>query len=101
VKPVVLEFVGGNWDGRSLSTDSDDQQEALLAAACYEICHHGSIGEECAGLSNDAVTFARTHGWAVPKEARWHGIHHYLVTERRETQKEIVVKLSHTPAASL
>lgn len=100
MKPIVLQFVGGYWDGKSLSTDSADQEEALLAAACYEMSHHGAIGGECGALSDDAVTFARIHGWTAPKEGTLHGNHRYLVSERRETVDEIVVRLRHAPAGS-
>ena len=97
MKPVVLTFVGGYWNGKSLKMDSDDKEESLLAAACYEMTHHGSPGEECTGLSEDAVTFARVHGWATPEEGGLQGDHRYMVTERRETLSEIVITLSEVP----
>ena len=65
--------------------------------ACYELAHHGAIGAECAGMSDDAVTFARLHGWAAAKEAGLQGAHRYRVTERRETEREIVIKLGQEP----
>jgi hypothetical protein len=67
--------------------------------ACYEMTYHGAIGAECAGMSDDAVTFARLHGWAPAKEAGLHGAHRYRVTERRETEREIVVKFGHEPTS--
>jgi hypothetical protein len=48
-------------------------------------------------MSDDAVTFARLHGWAAAKEAGLQGTHRYRVTERRETEWEIVIKLGHEP----
>jgi len=94
MKPVALEFVGGYWGGKTLRTDSADLQEVLLAAACYETSHHGAIGQRCDRLSEYAVRFARIHGWPAAREASWWGDHRYLVTERRETKDEIVVKFS-------
>jgi hypothetical protein len=76
-----------------LRTDSADLEEVLLAAACYETCHHGAIGEGCAGLSEYAVSFARNHGWPAATKGGWQGAHRYAVTEHRETESEIVVKL--------
>ena len=99
MRSVVLEFVGGYWEGRSLRTDSADQEEALLAAACYEASHHGAIGGECAALSDDAVMYARIHGWQESKDGNFRGTHRYLVTERRETESEIVVQFRHLPLA--
>ena len=99
MKTIVLEFAGGYWEGKSLNTDSADQEEAFLAAACYEMSHHGAIGGECAALSDDAVTYARIHGWPRSQEGTLRGDHRYLVTERRETEGEIVVRLRHVPVA--
>jgi hypothetical protein len=99
MKPVVLEFVGGYWGGKTLRTDSADLEEVLLAAACYETCHHGVIGEGCAGLSEYAVGFARKHGWPAASNGGWQGTHRYSVTEHRETEDEIVVRLTHAAAA--
>jgi len=95
MKPIILEFVGGPWDGKTLRTDSADQEEVWLAAGCYEMCHHGAIGGECVGLSGDAAMFAQRHGWEAAKQRNWHRDHRYLVAERREreteTETEIVV----------
>ena len=98
MKPVVLTFVGGYWDGKTLKMDSRDQEESLLAAACYEMTHHGRLGEECVGLSEDAITYARVHGWPTPEEGGLQGNHRYMVTERRETLDQIVITLSEVPA---
>ena len=97
MKPMVLEFVGGYWDGKTLRTDSPDYEEQLLAAGCYEMSHHGAIGGECVELSYDAVGFARRHGWLAAEEASLCGDHRYLVAERRETETEIVVTFKYHP----
>lgn len=91
MKPLVLEFIGGHWDGRILRTDSSDYEEQLLAAACYEMSHHGAVGGGCVGLANDAGSFARRHGWAVADDAvSWEG-DRYSVAEHRETETEIIL----------
>ena len=95
MKPIVLEFVGGYWDGKSLRNDSPDQEEEFLTAGCYEMSHHGAIGAECVGLSEDAVIFARKHGWEAARDTPWCGDHRYLVTERRETEKEIIITFTY------
>lgn len=97
MKPVVLVFVGGYWNGKTLRTDSPDREEQFLASGCYEMSHHGAIGGECVGLSDAAVNFARTHGWEAEKEASLRGDHRYLVTEFRETETERIVKFKHNP----
>ena len=70
-----------------------------MAAACYEKSHHGAIGGQCAALSEYAVVYARVHGWRDSNEGTLRGTHRYVVTERRETESEIVIKLRHSPVA--
>ena len=41
MKPIILEFVGGCWDGKTLRTDSPDDEEQLVAAACYDPTNRG------------------------------------------------------------
>jgi hypothetical protein len=97
MKPVVLRFTEGCFDGRALRTDSTDQEEVWLAAACYETCHHGEIGRECFAPACDVNAFARRHGWEAAKETDLHRHLRYLVTERRETATEIVVTFEYGP----
>ena len=97
MKPIVLNFLGGDWDGRSMRSDSPDQEEAFLAAGCYEMSHHGMVGSECVGLSDDAAAFAQNHGWDAAKGVSKGDGHHYRVCERRETETEIIVTLRSVP----
>ncbi len=97
MKPIVLEFVGGYWDGKTLRTDSADGEEPLLAAACYEMSHHGAIGSECVELSFDAAGFSQRHGWTTAEEDVFRGNRRYFVTERRETETEIVITFKYDP----
>jgi hypothetical protein len=97
MKPVELDFVGGFWNGRSLRTDSPDQEEAFLARGCYEMSHHGTVGAEVVGLSADAIAFARHHGWDAAREAGLNGAHRYVVSEYRETENDIVISFRHDP----
>jgi hypothetical protein len=91
MRPVVLEFIGGAWDGKCLRTDSSDREEALLAAECYEMSHHGLVGATCAGFSVDAAAYARDHFWPLQDGVSWHEQYRYRVVERHETENEIVV----------
>jgi hypothetical protein len=97
MKRIVLEFAGGPWDGKALRTDSRDREEVWLAAACYELSHHGAIGGQYDGPSGDAASFARRHGWPAAAESRRRGGHRYLVKERRETEEELVVTFKYKP----
>jgi hypothetical protein len=97
MKPIVLTFVGGFWDGRSLHSDSDDPEEMYLVSGCYEMSHHGKIGSEAVGLSGDAIAYAQHHGWDAARQAGLGGSHRYVVSEYRETEEEITITFQHDP----
>ena len=97
MKPVILGFMGGIWDGKSLRTDSSDQEEAWLAAGCYEMSHHGEIGAECYGLAVETTAYTRNHRWPTDETGLGGRHHRYVVSERRETADEVVVILMHAP----
>jgi len=97
MKPVVLHFVGGFWNGRSLRSDSNDPEEMFLVSGCYEMSHHGTVGSEVAGLSGDAVAYARHHGWTAARDAGLEGAHRYVVSEYRETEAEITITFQQCP----
>ena len=102
MKSITLGFIGGIWDGKSLRTGSSDQEEAWLAAGCYEMSHHGEIGAECYGLAVETTAYARNHHWPMSKEGSKEGgmggqHHRYVVSERRETAEEVVITFMHAP----
>ncbi len=100
MKTIVFQFLGGPWDGRTLHTDSTEREETLLATACYETSHHGTIGGECLGLLADEETFARRHNWAGAPEDDVPENHGYVVEERCETETEITIKFIHRPTGN-
>ena len=95
MKAIIIEFIEGPWHGRALRTDSTDREEVWLAAAYYEMSHHGAIGERCDGLCCDAVNFARRHGWLANEDDTPREGDHYLVAERRETEMKIHVSFKY------
>lgn len=96
MKPILVEFVGGPLDGKTLCTDSSDREEMWLATACYEMSHHGAIGEECGPLC-DATDFAQRHGWLAAKTIYLHDQTRYLVAERRETKSGVFITFEFDP----
>lgn len=49
------------------------------------------LGGVCAALSNDAMRFARGHGWvSFDEDSSWKD-NPYCVVEHRETETEIIV----------
>jgi hypothetical protein len=49
------------------------------------------------GLSEDAIIYARLHGWNAATEAALQGDHRYRVTEHRETARENIIILEYQP----
>jgi hypothetical protein len=49
------------------------------------------------GLSEDAIIYARLHGWKAATEAALQGDHRYRVTEHRETVRENIITLEYQP----
>jgi hypothetical protein len=44
MKRILLEFIGGPWDGMNLCNDSPDRNEASLAVQCYLRSNNGRKG---------------------------------------------------------
>ena len=98
MKPIVLKFVGGFWDGKTMRSDSPDQEEVFLATTCYEQSHHGLVGSESVGLLDSAVDFAQRHGWNAKEKMSSAGEQRYRVSEHRETETEITIVFRHDPS---
>jgi hypothetical protein len=88
MKRIVLEFHGGHLDGRTLDSQSDDTDEALLAVAYYCITSQGTVGET---LHAVPVASRLTEFKAI----RTHRDGEYGVTYRREQQTQVLVRLAH------
>jgi hypothetical protein len=80
MKRILLEFIGGSWDGMNLDNDSPDKIEASLAARQYLLSNCGSKGAAIVLPSDYAV---RSHGL---DECR------YRVTNRTEIGDEVLVR---------
>ena len=80
MRRILLEFIGGSWDGMNLCNDSPDRIEASLAARQYLLSNCGSEGAAIVLPSDYAV---RSHG---SDECR------YRVTNRTEIGDEVLVR---------
>lgn len=89
---VLLEFVGGYWDGKFLDNESDDGMEAELANGYYRMTDGGTVGKGFGELAPEAVEFAQVRGWQAEEKAGLGGNHAYLVVERLEEDNEILVR---------
>jgi hypothetical protein len=80
MKRILLEFIGGSWDGMNLCNDSPDRIEANLAAQQYLLSNCGSEGAVVVLPSNYAVRSQSAAG------------DRYRVTNRTEVGDEVLVR---------
>jgi hypothetical protein len=80
MKPTILEFVGGAWDGRKLSAASPDSVEATLAAYALRMTDNGR--------RDQAVNMPGEHAPGFSGST-------YVVTDRTVGNREVVVRLVH------
>lgn len=83
IRRVILEFVGGPWDGMNLHNESSDRLEAQLAAYCYLTTEKGTRGRTVLLPSSYAIR--RSHSTADQ----------YEVAERTERDEEVLVRFRH------
>jgi hypothetical protein len=92
---VLLEFVGGYWDGKFLDNESDDGMEAQLANGYYRQTGDGAVGQGFSGVSPEAAEFAQIRGWQAEEDPALAADHAYQVVERLEEDDEILVRFQY------
>jgi hypothetical protein len=97
MKRMLLQFIGGYWDGKTLDTASSDPTETWLAGAYYWLTNEATVGTTFQGLSRATRDFFEKHSWRFPKEMGRTGTHVFRVTERIEEHGQIVVKSESSP----
>ncbi len=93
MKRFVLEFLGGDWDGRCLDSQSTDHDEVVLAQVLYFKTQDGTIGKGFSELTEKAIAFAQKRGWmedGSPSKG-----HDYRVIERRDEGDRTRLRLKH------
>jgi hypothetical protein len=81
VERIILEFIGGSWDGMNLHSPSDDPVEAALAERIYlGACRNGK-GRQVVMPANYATQRGGRPGLR------------YFVTGQTKSQEEILVRL--------
>jgi hypothetical protein len=81
MKPFILEFIGGCWDGMNLCSESPDPVEVKLAKACYAETWSGTFGKITVVPSEYATQRGSQPG------------NRYVVTNRVDHDGEVLVRL--------
>jgi hypothetical protein len=79
MKRIIIEFSGGNMDGKRYDTEAPEVADREAAVTCYQRTKEGKDG---------AVEFARPSDGA----SKWQ---RYKVTGRRENDARIVVMMQY------
>lgn len=90
--PYIIEFVGGPHDGKHVSSDSENANEAMQADGyCRVFTREGTVGKRFSVGSEAAVDFINTRQseeTALPNFR----LHIYEVIERIEQDGDTIVR---------
>jgi len=87
MRRVILEFIGGAWDGMNLCNTSPDPLENRLAVQAYLATDNGAKGMDVVMPLDYAVNKAGCSG------------RHYVVTNRTQYAEDVLVRLEHLAAS--
>lgn len=93
MKRFVLEFLGGDWDGKCLDSQSADHEEVVLAQVFYFKTQDGTVGKGFNQFTDQAIQFACKRGWMEPNGASKG--HDYKIIERRDEGDRTRLRLKH------
>ncbi len=82
MKPFILEFIGGCWDGMNLCSHSPDPVELKLAKTCYAETGAGAVGKTTLVPAEYGTRRGSSRG------------NRYVVVHRMETGGEVLVRLN-------
>jgi hypothetical protein len=84
MRRIILEFIGGAWDGMNLANDSPDRIEVELAVRTYCGTRNGEVGQKATMPSNYTVQRGASAGCE------------YVVEERTVVGDEVLVRMTCT-----
>jgi len=94
---VLIEFSGGDWDGKTLDSDSQDESERFRVRTILAMTNNGTVGRAFHGLSMAAGEMLR-RGEASIKKSQGRGprpMHRYTVTGRLDEGNETLIRIRH------
>ena len=91
MRTIILEFIGGSWDGKNLSNDSMDAREIRLAVHNYLESDAGAIGKTVILPLDYATSFFMDANYQLTALTQSLG-QVYTVTERTEIGENVLVR---------
>lgn len=95
-KRVLIEFLGGDMDGRTLDSDSSDPSEKKMIESCLAMTDNGTLGRAVHGFSM-TTTQAMARGEIAHSDLkRPKGTHQYTVAERLDEGDETLIRMRYS-----
>ena len=96
-KRILIEFIGGDWDGKTLDSHSPDKAERMYEQSCLFLTRDGTVGKAFHGFSMIAFDRMRK-GEISMDDAKPSGrkTHKYTVTERLDEGDEVLIRLKYS-----
>lgn len=93
---ILIEFLGGDWDGKTLDSQSPDEEERELLWGCYDMTGQGTVGGAFHGVSMSQLEGSLKGERSLRNIKLERGSHKYTVVERVEEGNEILVRLKYS-----
>lgn len=95
-KQILVEFLGGDWDGRTIDSLSGDPLEASLAIMFCEVLHGGTEGKGWKGVSMSQMERARRGELKAEQIDQVTKTHQYTVVERLEDDNTVYFRMKYS-----
>lgn len=98
---IRVEFAGGYWADKSFDTRSTSPEEQQLAQVYYRMHRKGTLDGFLFRLSMAAVRLFISRGWSTDemRVAGYDGRHSYVLSEKLETDRSVVLRFRFAPAS--
>jgi hypothetical protein len=96
-KRILIEVLGGDWDGRTIDSQSPDETERMHVHTCLHLTRNGTVGKSFHGASMQMSDMlkkgeASTRDWK-PIEGK---THKYTVVERLDEGEEVLIRMKYS-----
>jgi hypothetical protein len=93
---ILIEFIGGDWDGKTLDSQSADDTERQAIDCCLYMTDNGTVGKAFHGGSI-SMLYSLMKGRQMPeRKSEPKGMHKYTVFERLDEDNEVLIRIRYS-----
>ena len=97
-KRILIEFIGGDWDGKTIDSHSPEEEDRHHVQTCLHMTRNGTVGKAFHGMSMQSsdqlargeITFDDT------KRPEGRRTHKYTVVERLDVDDEVLIRMRYS-----